>query len=207
MPEIMQASQPARALLDLVEADRVRRCDEISRQAEDAARAPLVDARRAALARVSAVMTAERARLRDRLRALDATLATASRLHAQRRLRALLDEAWQRLPVALEARWRDPAGRREWTQHVLASAREELGPGDWSVSYAPGWPQDERSAAIEELSAAGYAIVAATEDARMRSGLQVRRAGNVLDGTLHGFLADRNVVGARILDELSRGAA
>lgn len=206
MPEIVQASQPARALLDLVEADRIRRCDEISRQIEDAACALLVEARATALARVRGVMAEQRGRLRDRLRALDARLATESRLHAQRRMRALLDEAWRRLPLALEARWRDPAGRREWTRRMVTSAREELGPGDWSLSYAPGWPQHERSAAIEELAAAGYAIAAATEDARMRAGLQVRRGGNVLDGTLHGLLADRNVVGARILDELSRSA-
>lgn len=207
MPEIVPVPPPARALLELIEADRIRRCDEISSQAEKEARALLAEARAAALARARAVMAAERGRLRDRLRALDARLATETRLDAQRRLRALLDEAWRRLPLALEARWRDPAGRREWTRRVLGGARADLAPGDWSVSYAPGWPEDERGVAIAELAAAGYAIAAATEDARMRAGLQVRRGGNVLDGTLHGLLADRNGVGARILDELSRSAA
>lgn len=207
MPEIVPAPPPARALLELIEADRIRRCDEISRQAEGEARTLLAEARGTALARARAAMAAERGRLRDRLRALDARLATETRLDAQRRLRALLDEAWRRLPIALEERWRDPAGRREWTRHVLAGARADLAPGDWSVSYAPGWAQNERSAAIAELAAAGYAVATSTEDARMRAGLQVRHGGNVLDGTLHGLLAARNAVGARILDELSRSAA
>jgi hypothetical protein len=206
MPETLHTARSERALLDLIEADRVRRCEEISRDADATARALLGDARRAALARVRPAMAAERARLHDRLRGLDATLATEARLDAQRHFRALLDEAWQRLPAALEARWRDAAGRREWTRHVLASARATLAPGDWSLAYAPGWPEDERRAAIEALAAGGFALAAAAEDPRMRAGLQVRRGGNVLDGTLHGLLADRNAVGARILDELARGA-
>ena len=93
---------------------------------------------------------------------------------------------------------------RDWTRHVLAGAREELAAGDWSISYAPGWPQEERREAIEKLAAAGYGVDTAMEDARMRAGLQVRRGGNVLDGTLHGLLADRNAVGARLLDAFSR---
>ncbi|MEO5693918.1 MAG: hypothetical protein ABIQ72_12385 [Usitatibacter sp.] len=206
MPETLPAPQAARALLDLVEADRARRCDEISTLAETTARALLAEARASALARARTVMAAERARLHERLRALDARLATESRLHAQRRVRALLDEAWRRLPIALEARWRDPAGRREWTRQVLASARADLGPDDWALSYAPGWREDERRDALEELAAAGFAIAAVTGDEQMRAGLQVRHGGNVLDGTLQGLLADRKVVAARILDELSRSA-
>jgi hypothetical protein len=206
MPDTLQAARSERALLDLIEADRARRCEEIAREAEAAARAIVADARRAALARVRPAMAAERARLRDRLRAIDAALATETRLAAQRSLRALLDEAWRRLPAALEARWRDAAGRREWTRRVLAGARATLAPGDWSLAYAPGWPEEERRAAIAELSAAGCVVAAAAEDPRMRAGLQVRSGGNLLDGTLHGMLADRNAVGARILDELARGA-
>jgi hypothetical protein len=202
----MQVSASTRALLDLVEADRIDRCEQIAKQVADASRALLADARRTAGARVRESMATQRRRLRDRLSALDAALATESRLHDQRRFRTLLDEAWRRLPVALDARWRDPAGRREWTLHVLDCARKELAPGGWSLGYAPGWPEDERRAAIEELAANGYAIVAATEDARMRAGLQVRSGGNVLDGTLHGLLADRNAIGARLLEELSRSA-
>jgi hypothetical protein len=203
----MQGPDPARSLIDLLEADRLARCEAIAREAAQSAHALLAEARKAARARVREAMAVERRRLEARLSALDATLATESRLHAQRRFRALLDEAWRRLPVALDARWRDPAGRREWTRHVLACARAELAPGDWSLAYAPGWPDAERAAAVDELAAAGFTLVAAAEDPRIRAGLQVRRAGNVLDGTLHGLLADRNAIGARLLDELARSAA
>jgi hypothetical protein len=203
----MQAVDPARALLDLVEADRVNQCDAIARETAQTARALLREARHTARARLGDAMKTERRRLRDRLSSLDAALATESRLHAQRHLRVLLDEAWRRLPVALEARWQDPATRREWTRHIFACARRELEPGDWSLVHAPGWPGDERRAAIDELAAAGYALVEVTQDAGMRAGLKVRCGYNVLDGTLHGLLADRNAIGARMSDELSRSVA
>lgn len=203
----MHASDSERALLDLVEADRVERCAAIAREAEDAARALLRDARKSARARVGEAMKVERRRLRDRLSALAAALATEARLHEQRRLRALLDEAWRGLPLALDARWRDAVGRREWTRQILDGARSELECRDWTLTYAPGWPDDERDAAIAELAAAGFHVAAAAQDAAMRAGLQVRCGGNVLDGTLHGLLADRNATGARMLDELSRRQA
>jgi hypothetical protein len=196
---------PARALLDLVDSDRAKRCEAIASEAAETARALLAEARKAALGRVREAMAKERRRLRERLSALDAALATESRLHAQRRFRALLDEAWRRLPVALDRRWRDAAGRREWTGHVLADARRELPPSDWALAWAPGWTEDERRIALAELAHEGFAIVASAEDPRMRAGLQVRRGGNVLDGTLHGLLADRNAIGARLLAEFTRG--
>jgi hypothetical protein len=200
----MHASDPERSLLELVEADRVERCTAIGREADDAAQAQLRDARKSARGRVGEAMKLERRRLRDRLAALDAALATETRLHEQRRLRALLDEAWRRLPIALEARWRDAGGRREWTRQILESARSELECRDWAIRYAPGWPDDERDAAIAELAAAGFPVGVAGPDAAMRAGLQVRCGGNVIDGTLAGLLADRNAIGARTLDELSR---
>jgi hypothetical protein len=202
----MPVADPARALLDLVESDRVARCEAIASEAASTARALLAEARRAAHERVRDAMAKEKRRLRDRLAALDATLATETRLNAQRRFRALLDEAWRRLPVALDERWRYPASRRDWVRHVLEDARRELAPGDWALAWAPGWTEDERRVVIAELARDGYAVVASAEDPRMRAGLQVRRGGNVLDGTLHGLLADRNAIGARLLAELSKGA-
>jgi hypothetical protein len=203
----MNPSDPERALLELVEADRVERCTAIGREADDAAQALLRDARKSARGRVGEAMKVERRRLHERLAALDAALATETRLHEQRRLRALLDEAWGRLPAAIEARWRDSGGRRQWTRQILDGARSELERGDCSLRYAPGWPDDERDAAIAELAAAGFPVVTCTQDSAMRAGLQVRSRGNVLDGTLAGLLADRNAIGARTLDELSRSEA
>ena len=202
----MPVADPALALLDLVESDRAERCEAITSEAASTARTLLAEARKAARERVREAMTKERRRLRDRLAALDATLATESRLNAQRRFRALLDEAWRRLPVALDARWLDPTGRREWVGHVLEDACNELAPGDWALAWAPGWSEDERRVAFAKLARDGYAVVASAEDPRMRAGLQVRRGGNVLDGTLHGLLADRTAIGARLLAEFPRGA-
>jgi hypothetical protein len=51
----------------------------------------------------------------------------------QRRLKALLAEAWQRLPELLAARWADPMLRRQWIDAAHAAARERLPAGELQV--------------------------------------------------------------------------
>jgi len=92
---------------------------------------------------------------------------------------SLLTPAADDAPPA--ARWRDAGGRREWTRQIIGAARSGLECREWSLRHAPGWPDDERNAAMAELAAAGFTVVAATPEAAMRAGLQVRCGGNVLD--------------------------
>lgn len=190
------------ALLDLVESDRAQRRDALLSQASERARALLEAANAQARERVREVFAEERARLARELDAARARLQTHRRLSAQRRAVMRLEEAWARLPHRLAARWREPAARAAWVEHVLEGARASLPPGAWRVAHAPDWPDAERDAAASRLAAALGGVPEWVPDPSIRAGLRVSVSGNVVDGTLDGLLADRDEVGARLLSHL-----
>ena len=167
----------ADALLVLVEQDRRTRCEAIERESIRQSREALAAARSAARLRVGDVLRAERRRLRQRTGAAEAELATAKRRHETRHVAAMLALGLQRLAGALVARWRDPAGRDEWSAHVLEGARASFGDTPFEVEHSP------------------------------TAGLKVRAGGNVIDGTLEGLLGDRDAVGAALLARLGKGSS
>jgi len=201
----MNDRDPLAALLALVETDRTERIRAIEAESRDATRALVAEARRAARERVHAALVPERRRQRERLAALEARLATGTRLAAQRRLRARLDEAWHVLPAALEARWGEAASRAAWTAAVREAAVGALEKGPWRVSHAAGWPLPEREAFAAEAGASGFAPVAFEETATIAAGLVVRAGGSVVDGSATGLLADRGAIDARLADALGLG--
>jgi hypothetical protein len=98
------------------------------------------------------------------------------------------------LPAALDDRWRDAASRAAWVTTALGQARRVLAPGAWQVTHAPGWPQPEREACAVPPLALRF-----DSDERIRAGLRVSAAGNVVDATLEGLLADRDEIGGRLV--------
>jgi len=186
------------ALLALVDADRVTKCDAILGEARERAAASLAEAHAEARERMRAAFAEERARRDERVAAARANLQTRRRLAAQRRTAALLAAAWQRLPAALLARWRQTATRETWTRSVVAHAQARLPDGPWRITHAPGWPAAEREALVRTLGAAPEFV----EDADAGAGLKIAAAGNVVDGTLAGLTVDRAEVGARLLQLL-----
>lgn len=203
----MNEREPLEALLALVEADRAARLRAIEAESGETARTLLATARRSASDRVRSALAPERRRLRERLAALDARLATETRLAAQRRLRARLDEAWRVLPAALEARWREPSTRRLWVDRVREAAARALGAGPWRVIHAPGWTPAEREAFAIAARDAGAGPVDFEESALVAAGLVVRAGSGVVDGTARGLLADRDAIDARLADALGFGEA
>lgn len=200
----MDPLQATEALLALIEEDRARRVLEIETEASRAAAQLLGEARAAALARVREAMVHERRKLRDRLAACDAALATEMRLHDQRGFRALLDRTWVRLPEVLATRWSDIAQRSEWVHHIVESARAVLPVGAWTITHGPGWPALEREALAETLERQGIEA-AFVEQVAFGPGLEVRCHGNRVDGTAAGLTADAGEVGARLLECLALG--
>ena len=200
----MDADRATDALLGLIEEDRARRCAEIEAEAAHAASQLLGEARGEARARVREALVHERRRLRDRLAACDAALATELRLHDQRRFRALLDETWKRLPQALQARWADAGHRARWVDHIVESARAVLPPGRWTIAHGPGWPRAEREALAARLAPQGIAADF-VEHAAFGPGIEVRSNSNRVDGTAAGLTADAGEVGSRLLECLAAG--
>lgn len=192
----MTTERSMQALLALVEEDRATRCAAIAAEAAEKSRAMLREARAAARVRMREALGEERRRLRDKLGAAEAELATARRNRDQKRYGELLSRAWTRLPAALLERWNEAPARAQWVEHVLAVARESLAGGKWTIAHAPDWPEAERATLAASLPVAP----AFTADPAIRAGLKVRAAGNLVDGTLDGLLADREGIGARLLD-------
>jgi hypothetical protein len=198
----MDAARSAEALLTLIREDRERRVRAIAQESDDACAQILRLARSAARERVKEALVHERRRLRDRLAACDASLATEVRVHDQRRFRALLDEAHARLPEALAARWRDRVHRAAWVDHVVSAGQAKLGRGRWSIAHGSDWPAAERAALAASLAATGVEASFA-EERSLGPGLEIRAGGNRIDGTAAGLAADAGEVGARLLDALA----
>jgi len=185
----------ARALLDLIEADRSARCAQIQDEARGRAAALRMQARADAVARLRQAFEEQRLRRDERIAAAQARLATQRRLHEQQRSAALLRLAWEQLPGELLALWQKADTRAAWVAQVLAAAGDRMPGAAWRVLHAPDWPAAERQATLATLDP-GTQFEA---DPALTAGLRVVAAGNVIDGTLAGLLAERAEFEARLL--------
>jgi len=195
----MTLERRVQALLDVVEADRQRRCEAIRRDAEQSAAATRASARNEALQRLRLAFANERELRDQRLGAAQAKLQTHRRLHDQRRAAALLEAGWQRLPEILCRRWNAEQSRQQWVDRVVFEARAALRPGSWRITHAEPWPAEERERVVQALTGDGSAPPQFLADASIRAGLKIARETNVIDGTLAGLLADRIDIAARLL--------
>ena len=124
-----------------------------------------------------------------RVAAARANLETRRRAAANSFAAAQIAAGADRLPAALEARWVDAATRRAWVDDAVGQARALL-------------PRDERDALATDLASTHGTTVTFVEDATVGAGLKLAAAGNVVDGTRAGLLADRAEIGALLLAAL-----
>jgi hypothetical protein len=194
------------ALLDMVESDRRTRCQALLDQARAEAASALAQARAQARTQMRDAFADERQRARSRIAAAEAELQTRRREHAQRRVEALLELAWQRLPGVLRQRWRDDAARQRWARMAFDAARSALPHGTWTVFHGPHWPAPEREALAAQCHQAVGAAPRFAVDEHIDAGLRIGAEGSVVDATLHGLLADRDEIGGRLIGELEKAA-
>lgn len=192
----------AKALVDLVEADRARRCDAIDGEARERAAAALATAHAEARERMRVAFEEERHRYAQRAAAAHARVQTHRRLREQRLAASFVASGLARLPQALLARWQHRESRAAWVGRAVAEARRALPAGAWSIVHAPGWPADERDAWIASLAKDPGAAPSFMADDALRAGLKLSAGGNVVDGTLAGLIADRAEIGAALLQLL-----
>ncbi len=195
----MTLARKTDALLTIVEADRAGKCGTIMEAARTEAAALVADAHAAARARIRAAFAEERELVATRIAAAQANLETRRRIARQQRAAALLAAAWERLPAALAARWRDPGARRAWAVSVAADAQRVLPHRAWRITHAPDWPATERDVFAAELLTAHGIAASFDEDPTARCGLKIAADHNVVDGTQDGLLADRAEIGAQLL--------
>jgi hypothetical protein len=197
------------ALLDMVEGDRRARCRALLDQAQSEAAAALAQARALARTQMREAFAEERQRARARIAAAEADLHTRQRIHAQRRIEALLALGWQRLPEALRARWRNDVARARWVRMALDAARASLprrDSGEWVVTHGADWREAERAALAAALQALPGTALRFVADVRIDAGLRIAAGGNVIDATLAGLLADRDEIGGRLIGELEKSS-
>ena len=198
----MSLEPQMRALLDLVETDRARRCAQILGDENGRASALLSQAQADARARMRQAFAEQRLRRRERIAAAQARLATQRRLHQQQRNAALLRLAWQQLPGELLALWQLPDARAAWVAQVLQSAQACMPRARWRIVHAPDWPAQEQQALAQQLGTAPGAQLSFEADPAINAGLKIVANGNVIDGTLAGLLADRAAIEPRLLRQL-----
>jgi hypothetical protein len=192
------------ALLTLLEEDRRRQCDALIADAQARARSVVQQAHRDARTRMRSAFAAERERLDQQIKAAAARLQTEHRLRDQERLAQLLRLAWQMLPEALLERWKDPSRRSKWVEQAIDTAHRLLPHEMWTLRVAPGWPAEERDQSLRSVARRLGYTPGCSEVAEIQAGLLIIAAGNRLDATLGGLLADRAAIEARLLYYLER---
>jgi len=194
----MSLEQRAQALLELIETDRVRKCDAILAEARRQGDALRAEAYAEARSRIRNAFTEERARSEARIAAARASLETRRRLDRQQRASALVAAGLARLRDELARRWADVETRAMWCESIVSNAYSVLPRAPWEVTHPADWPEVERNAFAAKFAGDQRAIHMSA-DARVRAGLRIAAGGTVVDGTLDGLLADRDEIGARVL--------
>jgi len=195
----MTLRERASALLGVVDEYRDRECRTVVERAQYEAATVARRAHAEARHRVHQIVLAERQRATAAIRAAQAELQTARRHYRRRRDLALLDLAWPRLEAALQRRWDAPEPRGQWVDDLVRAAIQRLPAGPWTLTHPPSWPAAERDAVVAKVTAACGAPPRLVADVEIRAGLLIASGTTTLDGSIHGLLADRPAVAARLL--------
>jgi vacuolar-type H+-ATPase subunit E/Vma4 len=131
-----------------------------------------------------------------------AALDTRERRTRQAMLRKLLDDAWQRLPAALEARWSTREARQAWCRSACAQAVDSLlDPVRRTVELDPRW-LDELHGIVEAALAGTAGAVDVVPVAGLGAGLRIRGGRACVDATVAGLLAARERIAAQVHAEI-----
>ena len=137
-----------------------------------------------------------------------AAIDTRQRRARQATLRRLLDDAWRRLPQALQARWDDPVGRRAWCESACRQARRSLLHTRDVVVEIDAHGRDAIVPLIERCLPppdGGSLRFMAVDD--LGPGLAIRGGKARLDATVAGLVAARERIAAELLAEIETGLA
>ena len=193
----MTAATQEQALLDLIAADRTRRCSEILEAAQRQGDELLREAHRHARARLRKVLSEARERAGQRLAAALAQRQTRERLAQQNSTSEFLRHAMQLLPAALTQRWRQPQARLRWVQMALTQAQQCLPAGVWRIEHAVGLEPAEIAAL--EADASSEISRSFQLNAQLVAGVRVLGNGNCVDASLPGLLSERENLAATLL--------
>lgn len=173
--------------------------------AQTNARAIVAQARADARRRVHDAIEDLRREGAERLASAKAQLETELRGRAQQRAAQAVSDGLPVLRAELDARWRDPRSRRQWTDAVARLCTLRLRPGAWCVEHPADWSEPERRDFVAMIGQRDGLDVSFKADSEMKSGLRIKADQALLDATPQGLLADSRTVAAMILDEIEEG--
>ena len=133
----------------------------------------------------------------------EARLVTLRRTREQRRLTAILRQAWPGLGQALHERWNTPTGRASWVMRHLSIAVMVFPAKGWAIQHPENWPAREREQASQWLQTHSIEDARFEADLGLLAGIRVVCGLNVLDASLDGLLADRTQIEGRLLHYLA----
>ena len=105
----------------------------------------------------------------------------------------------------LDARWRDPQNRRQWTDAVARLCVMRLRPGAWRIEHPPDWSEPEQRDFTATIGERDGVEINFKADGDLKSGLRIKADQAVFDATPQGLLADGRTIAAMILDEIEQG--
>jgi hypothetical protein len=195
------------ALLELLEQSRSARCREVLEQATVQCADIRQRARQLARERVSKAAREERQRMEHELRMVEAEINTERRRRERARDLALIAAGRQLLGDALAARWRDAAGRRDWTETALGDASAVLLDRAWTLEHPADWPQAEGAHAAT-FAQERYGATLQPEPADgLEIGLRVKSEGALVDMSIAGLMASERSIEGELLAEFNQPAA
>jgi hypothetical protein len=172
--------------------------------AERDARTIVAQARAAARGRVRAAITELRREGASRLARATAQLDTEQRARAQWLAAQAVSDAVPLLRDELEARWRDPQNRRQWTDAVARLCVLRLRPSAWRIEHPPDWSEPEQRGFTATIGERDGVEINFKADGDLKSGLRIKADQAVFDATPQGLLADGRTIAAMILDEIEQ---
>ena len=164
----------------------------------------IAQARAAAQRRVHEAIQELRREGTRRLARANAQLETEQRARAQRLAAQAVGDALPLLREELDARWRDPQNRRQWTDAVARLCVMRLRPGAWRIEHPPDWSEPEQRDFTATIGERDGVEINFKADGDLKSGLRIKADQAVFDATPQGLLADGRTIAAMILDEIEQ---
>ena len=193
------------ALLERVARERDERIRRLREEASEQARSIVARARAEARQRLRQAVEEERRAAARAIADRSAALDTEARRAEQTLLRGLIEEAWQRLPQAVAARWAQAPAREAWVGAACDLAAASL--RDHASVAIEVEPSDAATAgeqARARLLTAGFQGIEVRPVAGLGAGLRIVSGGACLDATVAGLLASRERVESELLAEFDR---
>jgi vacuolar-type H+-ATPase subunit E/Vma4 len=195
------------ALLDRLAREQATRTERARDDAAAQARDIVRHARAEARARLHEAVQETRREHAVALQRRRAALATRRRQQHQARLRRWLEDAWQRLPAALESRWNDRSQREAWCRAACQQAlRSLVHTTQLVVRIDARWRDEVRPAIERDLPATVGGTLEIVPVDGLGPGLVVCGGHALVDATLPGLLAARESITAALLAQVEATA-